>query len=37
MIVLSTTVLIDRFVRARPNLRVSTAHTQRLKVIEYQA
>jgi asparagine synthetase B (glutamine-hydrolysing) len=36
MIVLSTTLLIDRFVRARPNMRMSAAHMQRLRVIEHQ-
>ncbi len=36
MIVLSTTLLIDRFVRARPNVRMPAAHTQRLRLIEYQ-
>jgi hypothetical protein len=36
MIVLSTTLLIDRFVRTRPNVRIPPAHTQRLRVVEYQ-
>jgi asparagine synthase (glutamine-hydrolysing) len=36
MIVLSTTLLIDRFVRARPNVHMPDAHAQRLRIIEYQ-
>jgi asparagine synthase (glutamine-hydrolysing) len=36
MIVLSTTILIDRFVRARPGALSSAAAAQRLRVIEYQ-
>jgi asparagine synthase (glutamine-hydrolysing) len=36
MIVLSTTLLIDRFVRARSAMRMPAAHTQRLRLIEHQ-